>query len=104
VLVTFDRTCTEALLKQMPDAVMPLVETLRVAEVERMHSLRQAFQRAHHDEVEVVRHQAEREQLPLVLAAGTVQEGHEAPAVVIVDRDRLPRHPASGDVVHAGGR
>jgi len=104
VLVALDGACGEAVLEQVADAVVPLVEALCVAEVEEVHAVRQALERAEDDEVEVVRHQAEGEQLPVVLAPCRMHERHEAPPVVVVDGDRLPCDAARGHVVDAGRR
>jgi hypothetical protein len=104
MVVALDGARAESPLEEMADAVVPLVEALRVAEVEEVHPVCQAFERAEDDEMKVVRHQAEREQLPVVLAACCMHEGHEALAVDVVGGDRLPGDTAGGDVVHAGWR
>jgi len=85
----------------MADAVMPVVELLRMEEAEPVHRTREDVAGRRDDEVRVVRHQAPLEQLPAEAARRLVELRGESVGVVLVVHDRLPRHAAHGDVEHA---
>jgi hypothetical protein len=79
------------------------VERLGVAERERVHPARHSFQLTDDDEVEVVAHQAEREQPPVRLDGCEAEEAEEAVAVVVVHEDVAAVDAAHREVIRAEG-
>jgi hypothetical protein len=61
MLVSLDDAGMEASLEEVADAVVSLVERLRVAKAEQVHPAREALELGRDDEVEVVRHVTGRE-------------------------------------------
>jgi hypothetical protein len=82
---------------------MPSVEGLRVVPVEALEAGRELLHGRLDDEVVVVRHQAERMELPVVPPDDHAEEPEEEVAVVVVAIDRDPPGAARGDVEVAVG-
>ena len=91
----------EAPLKEVTDAVVAVVEPLRVEEAEPVHRARKDSAGRRDDEVRVVRHQAPVEQLPAEAAGRFLELRDERVGVVAVAHDRLARNTAHRDVKHA---
>jgi hypothetical protein len=94
----------EALLEEMADASVPLVESLRVDAVEAVHTARHVFELGLDDQVEVIVEQAVGDDGPAGACGRVDEETHPAQAVDVVDDDRHPRDAADSDVEDAGGR
>jgi len=101
VLVVANDLGVEALLEEVPDAVVTLVEALCVDAVEAVHSQRDVLERRLDDEVEVVVHQAVHVHGPTEARRGLLHEPQPPAAVGIVEDDRHPRDAANGEVVKA---
>jgi co-chaperonin GroES (HSP10) len=82
---------------------MPSVEGLRVVPVEALEAGRELLHGRLDDEVVVVRHQAERVELPVMLPDDHAEEPEEEAAVVVVAIDRDAPGTARGDVEVAVG-
>jgi hypothetical protein len=80
------------------EALVPLVERLRVVALQALESSRELRLGAVQDEVEVRRHQAERVHRPPVPLGTHPQGGEERAPVVVVPEDRAPVHAARDDV------
>jgi hypothetical protein len=104
VLLVADDLCMKALLVQMADAVVPLVEALRVDPVEAVHPRGNVVERCPHDEMEVVVEQAVGVHAPATAKRGAGEELQPAVSVGVVDNDRHPRDSANGEVVDPSGR
>jgi hypothetical protein len=104
VLVALDDGGVEAALEQVADAVVAMVEGLGVAEAEEVHPAREPFELGRDDEVEVVRHVAEREQAPAEPARRATKERGEEAVVGVVGVDGLACDAAVRHVVAPGGR
>jgi co-chaperonin GroES (HSP10) len=103
LVLVLDRAAPEALAEEVPPPAMPSVEALRVATVQALESGGKLRDRRLHDEVVVVRHQAERVEAPVVLVDDDPEEAEEEPAVVVVAVDRHLPSPARCDVEVAVG-
>jgi hypothetical protein len=104
VLVVANDLGVEALLVEMPDAVVSLVEALRVDAVEAVHSQRDVFERRLDDQVEVVVEQAVDVDDPAEARRRFPHESQPAPPVDVVEDDRHLGDAANGEVVDALGR
>lgn len=101
VLVGLDHPGGEAVAEEMSCAVVATVEGLRVDAVQALDAVREAPELRLHDEVVMVRHQAERVDSPLVTADDVCQEAEEEPALVVIEIDRGARDASRRNVVHA---
>jgi hypothetical protein len=90
LLVGLDPDRPVATLKEVPVAIVALVEDLRVRAVEPLHPAREIRVRGLDQQVHVVVHQAIAEAAPLVAVDHAAQEGQVGAAVAIVDEDQLP--------------
>jgi hypothetical protein len=79
------------------------VEPLGVAAVQALESRRELLDGRRHDEVVVVRHQAEGVQLPLVPPDDEAEKPEERAAIVVVAVDGDAPSAAGGDVEEAVG-
>jgi hypothetical protein len=104
VLVVSDELRVKALLVEVPDTDVPLVEPLRVDAVEAVHPAREVFENRADDQVEVVVEQAIHVNRPAEASGSSSEEGRPACAIRVVDHDPHLRDAASRDVEHAGGR
>jgi hypothetical protein len=104
VLVVADEPSVKALLVEVPDADMALVEPLRVDAVEAVHPAREVLENRADDEVEMVVEQAVRVDRPAEAPRGGAEEGRPADAIGVVDDDPHLRHTAGRDVEDADGR
>jgi hypothetical protein len=80
------------------EALVPLVERLRVAALQALEPSRELGLGAVQDEVEVRGHQTERVHRPSVPLGAHPQVGEERAPVVVVPEDRAPVHAAREDV------
>lgn len=80
---------------------MALVEALGVTEEQMLHAARQRLAHRLDDEVDVVRHEAKRENVPAFSPGSLVQVSQERQPVVVVEHDRPPLDTAGGDVEQA---
>jgi hypothetical protein len=103
LVLVFDLSTPEALAEEVAPAAVASVERLRVAAVELLEPGRELRDGRFHDEVVVVRHQAEGVQAPVVLADDEAEEPEEEAAVLVVPVDLNPSGAAGGDVEHAVG-
>jgi hypothetical protein len=71
----------------MTDVVVAAVEVVRVGAVHAMHPLRDISVGRLDEQMEVVRHQAPRTALPLVVLHDVSQDAEEPLAVEIVEKD-----------------
>jgi hypothetical protein len=101
VLLGLDHPRGEAVAEEVARAVVAAVEGLRVDAVQPLEAVREAPELRLHDEVVVVRHQAERVDSPPVTADDVSQEAEEEPALVVVEIDRAARDASRRDVVEA---
>jgi hypothetical protein len=101
--VAVEDACGEAIAEEVAGADVALVEALCVEAVEAAEAVRQLPARAREDEVVVVRHQAERDDVPPLLSCDVRQEGEEGAPVVVVTEDRAPVDALDRDVVDAVG-
>jgi hypothetical protein len=104
MLLVADHLRVKALLEKMADAVVSLVEPLRVDPVQAMHAARDVFELGLDDQMKVVVEQAKGVNGPAETRSRVGEEMHPAQAVGVVDDDRHPRDAADGEVVDAGGR
>jgi hypothetical protein len=104
VLLVPDHLRVEALLVQVADPVVPLVEPLRIDPVEAVHPRGDVVESGLHDEVEVVVEQAVRMDAPAETACRAGEEVEPAVSIGIVEDDRHPRDAANGEVVDTLGR
>ena len=101
VPVGLDDPGSEAVAEEMAPALVPAVERLGVRSVEALEAVRQSPELGLHDEVVVVRHQAEGVDPPVVPLDFARQEAQE-PAIVVAGTERGRARDAScGDVVDA---
>jgi hypothetical protein len=98
VLVVLDDPGGEAVLEQVPDALVALVEPLGVDAVDPVERPGNCLHRALEDRVEVVRHEAVGMHLDLVLRHHAVEENEQEPVVLSVPKDQAPVDPAGRDV------
>jgi hypothetical protein len=101
VLLVADHPRREPVAEEMPPAIVPGVEPLRVHAEEGLHPGREPVPGRVDDQVDVVSHQAEREHTPSVVARHCEEEREEASAVVVVGEDHRPRDAASRHVEDA---
>jgi hypothetical protein len=101
VLLTVDDERGEAVLEEVTTAMVALVEQLRVAAVERMHSARKTVSACFDNEVVVRRHQAPREAAPIEPLKSAGEQSHERRTVVVVHEHRSAGNAAGRDVVRA---
>jgi hypothetical protein len=101
VLVALDHPRGEAVAEEVARAVVAAVEGLCIDAVQALDAVGQTPELGFHDEVVVVRHQAERVDAPVVTANDVGQKGEEVPALVVVEIDRRARHASRRDVVDA---
>jgi hypothetical protein len=101
--VAVEDACGEAIAEEVAGADVAAVEALCVEAVEAAEAVRQLPARAREDEVVVVRHQAERDDVPPLLSCDVRQEGEEGAPVVVVTEDRAPVDALDRDVVDAVG-
>jgi len=104
VLLVADDLRVEALLIQMPHAVVALVEALRVDAVEAVHPEGDVLERRYDDQVKVVVEEAIGVDRPAKAGCRLGEEMQPAPPVRVVDDYRHPRDAANGEVVGADGR
>jgi len=98
VALAADHARGEAAAEEMPGAVVPAVEPLRMEEEQTVHSLRQVDRIALDDEVQVVVEQAPGVNVPAVATDHVPEDTDECSAIVIVDDDRAAVDPASDHV------
>jgi hypothetical protein len=103
MLVVADHLCVEALLEEMADTLVSLVEPLRVDAVEAVHTGGDVVELGLDDQVEVIVEQAVGEDCPAEARGRVGEEAHPAPPIHVVDDDRHPRDAAHGEVEDAGG-
>jgi hypothetical protein len=104
VLVVADQLRVEALLEEVADADVTLVEPLRVHPVESVHPAGDILEEGADDEVEVVVEQAVDEDGPAEAHNAGPEQVQPARPVGVVDDDAHPRDAAGRDVVDADGR
>ena len=97
--VVADHARVEPLAEEVPPAAVLHVELLGVDAVQSLHPRREAVARGLHDQVVVVRHQADGVELPVVSLGDEREEGQEEEVVVVVQEDRRAGDAARGDVV-----
>jgi hypothetical protein len=98
VLVTLDHLRVKAVLEQVADALVELVEPLRMNAVDAVEGTRNRRHRALYDDVDVVRHQAVRGRDEAVFPQQAREQHQEESVVILVAEDRAPVDPAHGDV------
>jgi hypothetical protein len=98
VLVALDHLGVEAVLKEVPHALVELVEPLRVDAVDPMERTRDRLHRALYDRMHVVGHEAVGVNLKLVFLDHPAKEHEKKPVVLDVAEDQAPVNPADGDV------
>jgi hypothetical protein len=101
VAVALDQPCVEAVLEEVARAVVALVEPHRVEAVEAVHSVGEPLSGRRDDEVDVVRHQAERARRPFEALHGVPEEEDEGFVVAVVEEDLGPSDAPSRYVVRA---
>jgi hypothetical protein len=94
----------EALAEEVAPTLVAAVMALRVRAVEPLEPVGESPQRSLHDQVVVVRHQAERVDAPVVALDLSGEEGEEEAVVVAVAERRRASDASRGDVVDAFGR
>jgi hypothetical protein len=103
VLVRVDEPAGEAVAPQVARAGVLAVEALGVDAVEASEAVGESLAGAREDEVDVVRHQAERDHAPVLRCRDLSEEGQEGEVVPVVAEDGAAVDPAHGDVVDAVG-
>jgi hypothetical protein len=98
VLLVLDRPGGEARAEEVTRAAVADVEPLRMAPAQVLHARAEAGDGGLHDEVVVVRHQAEGVDAPAVAGDGLGKEAEEGAAVVVVPGDVDAADAARGDV------
>ncbi len=98
ILVVTDHTGAEPTLEEVPDTVIPFVESLRVEAVQPMLTRRQARELGLDHQVVVISHQAIRVTFPPVSPHDLVKQSHESLSVLVVHVDRPLLHAARRDV------
>jgi len=104
VVLVFDDPGREALAEEVTPAFVAAIERLRVDAVEAAHAVGEAPELGFHDQVVVVRHQAEGVDAPVVPLDGLRKEGEEEAVFVGRQEGGVSRHAARGDVIDAFGR
>jgi hypothetical protein len=103
VRIGLDETAVKAVLEDVTDEVVAPVETLRIAEVEVMHPLRDVRLRGLQDQVVVVVQQAIRMASPVASSYRPFEKSQEPRAVDVVGDDLELAVPARRDVVDPAG-
>jgi hypothetical protein len=101
MLVIAHDACVEAILEEVAAPVVALVEALRVAEVQQMHTAREVLELGRHDQVKVVGHLAGGEEMPVPALRSEPLEGRKTEAIGVVAVNRVPCNPARRHVVDA---
>jgi hypothetical protein len=101
VLVVADHAGAEPALEEVPHAIVPFVESLRVEAVQSVLTCRKARELGLDDQVVVISHQAIRVAFPAVSPHDLVKQPHESPPILVVHEDRPLLHPARRDVEDA---
>jgi hypothetical protein len=103
VVVRVDEAAGEAVAPEVARAGVLDVEALGVDAVESAEAVGELLARAGEDEVDVVRHQAERDHVPALRGRDVSEERQEAEVVLVVAEDRTAVDAPGGDVVDAVG-
>jgi hypothetical protein len=104
VLLVANDLRVESLLVEVPDAVVSLVEPLRVDAAEAVHAKRDVLERRFDDQVKVVVEEAIGVEPPPEAGRCAGEELQPAPPIRVVNDDRHPRDAANREVVSADGR
>jgi hypothetical protein len=103
VVVAGDDAAREAVAPEVARAGVLDVEALGVDAVESAEAVGELLARAGEDEVDVVRHEAERDHVPALRGRDISEEGQEDAVVRVVSEDGAAVNAAGGDVVDAVG-
>jgi hypothetical protein len=101
MLVSFDDSCVESVLKEVADSIVTPVEALGVEEVQAMHALRKRQPLGLDNEVEVVVEKAVDPTQPAETPDDVSQLTHERTTIEVVVNDVDLAGPPDGDVVDA---
>jgi hypothetical protein len=99
VLVPLEHSSGEPTLEEVSDAVVAPVEARRVEAVEALHPGRELRLRRPDDEMEVVRHQRPRVELPAVPRCDLAEQPHPGVAIQRVENDRAALDAARRHVI-----
>ena len=103
VRVGVDDAAGEAVSPQVAGARVLAVEALGVDAVETTEAVGERLAGAGQDDVDVIRHQAEGDHVPVLRGGDVPEEGQEAEVVGVVAKDRAAVDAPGGHVVHAVG-
>ena len=87
-----------AALEQMPHPPMAPIEPLRIHPVQLAHPARQRRLQRHHEQMEVIAHQAVREHAPAVALGHRLQDLEEPLPIPIIPKHRAPLVPTHDNV------
>src|SRR5439155_27054886 len=85
--------------EQVPEELVPPVESRRVSAQEPLHTRHEVSPRRFHHQMKVIEHQTPGMHLPVRLATALAQGAQKQFAILVIPEDRLPPIPAIHHVI-----